>query len=152
MPDSLETRVRNGVLAAAMTASGGNVPDARHYGRDVLAYSTDRDGKPAVVVARTPGRTITRTPKLQWNEFVIPVTAMLVDATGGTFASGAGGDWRTAWVDALFDALDTLGLPDVAEVNYVDPDQLVQLDLTAFEQAGLWQTTASLLVTVRVPY
>lgn len=157
MPKTRETRVRDGVLAAAVVASGENVTEERHYGRDLLAYSPERDGLPGVVVARTPGRGPTSVPKLSWQEWVFPVTALLVTAaTGGVSEPD---DWRNAWVEAV---LDACGGPSpfkveddedsVTEVHYVDPDSLANLDLAVFEQAGLRVASCSVLVTVRVPY
>lgn len=159
MPTPLEVRVMNRIVAEAVAVSGANVPEARHYRRDVLAYSPDRDGCPAVVVSRTPGRgVIGPTPRLSWNEWVFPITALLIDTQGGVVKSASAKDWRADWPRQLADAL---GGPSplkvdgdaesVTEVHYVNPDPLTILDLSAFDQAGLWQSAVPVLVTVRVP-
>jgi hypothetical protein len=64
--------------------------------------------------------------------------------------------WRTEWPQAFVAALkgrsplNTGGDP-VTEIHHIDLDRTSQLDLAAFEQAGLWQAVASVLVAVRLP-
>ncbi len=154
MPDALETRVLDGVKAVALTASGANVPSNRHYRRDVLAYSADRDsGPPAVVVARTPGRDPTLTYRLRWKEWVYHATALLIGSTGGAVVHGAADEWRVGWVPAFEVALKAArqSLSGVSETHYALPDALTQLDLSLFDGAGLWVSRASVVVTVRLP-
>lgn len=159
MPAPLEIRVMNGVLAKAVAVSGANVPEARHYRRDLLSYNPDRDGKPAVVVARTPGRGVTGpTARLGWNEWVFPVTALLADSAGGQVKAPDAKDWRADWARELAEEIGT-GSPlrtdgdpeSVTETHYANNDPLVALDLSAFTQAGLWTSAVPFVITVRTP-
>lgn len=158
MPAPLEIRIHERIRAAAVTVSGANVPEARHYRRDVLAHSTDRDAVPAVVVSRTPGRAIGERIMLACKEYQYPVTALLLDAAGGQIAAPTGKDWRVAWAPALLAALDSApnslwvdgDAESVVEIHYADLDALAVLDMSAYEQAGLWQSALSVIVTVRL--
>lgn len=155
MPDELETRVLDGIRAVAVTASGANVLAGRHYRRDKIDYSADRDGKPGVVVARTPGRDPTLAYKLRWKEWTFAATAVLCDGLGddGTLIHAADKEWRVGWVPSFEAALKAArhSLSGVTEKHFALPDTLAQLDSTMLESAGLWVARFSVLVTVRLP-
>jgi hypothetical protein len=160
MPAPLEIRVMNRVLAEAAEAAGANVPADQQYRRDKLAFDPDRDKVPALVVSRSPGRGVAGpTARLRWNEWEFPVTALLIDTAGGRVKSrDVADDWRADWARTLAEAVGT-GSPlnvagdaeSVTEVHYASNDPLTILDLTAFEQAGLWVSAVPFVVTVRVP-
>lgn len=156
MPAPLEVRILNRIVAEAVAVSGANVPEAQHYRRDVLAHSPDRDAVPAVVVARTPGRVIAERKLLSCTEYVFPVTVLLLDTAGGQVVGGSGKNWRADWTRNLLAALDGPSplwvdgdAESVPEIHYADLDALTVLDLTAYEAVGLWQSSLSVLVTVR---
>jgi hypothetical protein len=156
MPAPLEIRIHNRIVAEAVAVSGANVPEAQHYRRDVLAHSPGRDALPAVVVARTAGRVIGWRALLSCDEYVYPVTVLLLDTAGGQVVGAEAQNWRAGWTRSL---LAALGGPSplwvdgdaesVPEIHYVDLDALTVLDMTAYEGAGLWQSSLSVLVTVR---
>lgn len=159
MPAPLELRVLDRLLARAGEIAGANVPADQQYRRDRLAFDPDRDKLPAIVVSRTPGRgAVGPTPRLQWNEWEFPATAMLIDSAGGRLRARGADDWRAAWAPALAEAVGT-GSPlrvtgdaeSVTEVHYATNDPVTVLDLAAFEQAGLWVSVVPFVVTVRVP-
>lgn len=145
--DPLEVRVLDGVKAVAQVVSLGNVDTGRVYRRLTLESVPDRDGLPCVVVAWTPGRPygyrVLLSTKKEWT---FPVTALLLDRQG-TFAA-ADPEWRAGWAGRLMTALVDDGI-DVAECVNTDPDSLTILDLSRYDEAGVWASPASVIVTCR---
>jgi len=143
------TAFRN-IVAAFNLGQDPSIPTARTYRRSVLSLSPDRDGPlPASVVAPTPGGREGKRKSLQYRETTFPVTALVADAQGGSV--GVGEEWRIGWLDRVWQTLDDAdwagaGVPEFVDLN---PDSLVQLDLTAFESAGLWVAAVSAVVLCR---
>lgn len=143
------TAFRN-VVAALNLAQSTSIPTARTYRRSVLSLSPDRDGGlPASVVAPTPGGREGKRKSLQYRETTYQVTALVADSQGGKV--GVSDEWRLTWVDRAWQALDdadwaAAGVPEFVDLN---PDNLVQLDLGAFEEAGMWVATVSAVVVCR---
>ena len=146
MPDPLIVQVQSAIQAVVVPLSAP-VPEARVYSRSVLEYSPDRDGCPAVIVAPTPGRIVTRRKTLSKIEIVYPFTVILSDGQGGSFKTDP--VWRAGWADVVAAALHGTSLTDVSEVVRIAPDGQTILDLTAWEQAGIWRAAVSVLVTCR---
>jgi hypothetical protein len=146
------TAFRN-IVAAVNFAQTPSIPTAKTYRRSVLDLSGPRDGplsvSPISVVAPTPGGTVGKRKLLQWRETTYQVSALVMDAQGGSVA--VGDEWRLTWVDRIWEALDEAdwdgaGVPEFQDVN---PDRLVQLDPAAFTDAGSWSALVSAVIICR---
>lgn len=147
--DPLAARCLDALRSVAATYCDGRVPSGRVYPRPSLDYVAARDGCPAVVVAWTPSRPVSRRKSLQWQSLGFAATALLVDAAGGTLSLDPA--WRSGWSVGLADAADRGLSALLPECVNVDADSLTVIDASAFEAAGLWTATCSLLVVCRRP-
>jgi hypothetical protein len=150
--DDLEARLHQAVRDVAWSVSLPDVPGDRVYVRDVLSFSPQRDSVPAVVIARTPQRPVGRVKRLSWVDWSFPVTVLLLASQGGRVATDE--PWRAGWAPRLFTELDRAATRKtlIDEAKAVGLDQLTILDLSAFEQAGLWRSAVSVNVLCRTPY
>lgn len=141
------------IAAALNLGQTPSIPTSRTYRRAVLSMSAPRDGAlPACVVAPTPGVGASKTKALRWLETIYPITVMVADTQGGSVI--VGDEWRLTWADRMWEALDTAdwsaaGVPEQVDIN---AEPLVQLDLSAFDQAGLWVASVPIQVVCREPY
>ena len=140
-----ELKVRAVAIAAVAAPL---VTEARHYLRETIDFDANRDGSPAVVIAKTPEQPVIRRKKLFCREVEYPFSIVLFDAGDGKAARGD--EWRDAWRDAIGDELDGVKLTAVSEAIRVWNDDSVILDLSAWETAKLFAAPINLRVLCRL--